>query len=131
MENKELDILIVDDQEDAIYLWKQILIKHKLHWTRVPEEALILVKDKKIDIVFTDFHMPGMNGIQLGAEIRKIKPELPVFLVTTDPSEELEQKAKKVGIRKVIRKPFSIKEIWLTLKECKRPAVNSVLRPIS
>jgi signal transduction histidine kinase/CheY-like chemotaxis protein len=42
----------------------------------------VLKSDKAIDLLITDYAMPGMNGVQLAAEARALRPELPVLLAT-------------------------------------------------
>lgn len=47
--------------------------------------ALALATSQTFDAVVTDLQMPGMNGLELGRSLHKIKPQVPLFLITGDP----------------------------------------------
>ena len=46
------------------------------------EEALYLLGEKKIDLVISDYQMPGMDGRELFRRINKFHPSLPIILIT-------------------------------------------------
>lgn len=73
-----------------------------------------------IEGVVTDLDMPGVNGIELAAKIHGKNPETPIILVTAC-AEDLEGiELRKFGIRRVISKPFSCKELVAALRETLR-----------
>jgi len=55
--------------------------------------------------------MPQMTGVDLSEAILKIRPEMPIILCTGFSEEIQPQKAQRLGIRKMIMKPFTIKEL--------------------
>ena len=59
------------------------------------------------DIVITDMTMPKMTGDQLVQEILKIRPDMPIILNTGFNEKIDEEKAKQIGIRQYIEKPFN------------------------
>jgi DNA-binding NtrC family response regulator len=71
-------------------------------------EALKLLKDKKFDIVFTDFKMPGIDGIELLARIKEYSPEIEVIIVTGHGTLESAVKAMKTGSYDYLQKPFKL-----------------------
>lgn len=73
------------------------------------EEALRLVKLKRLDIIITDYHMPVMDGLALSAQVRLLhdKESLPIVMLTTDTSKELRQRGKEAGINAFLAKPAS------------------------
>ena len=75
MENS-LRILIVDDQVNTCKSLQAILKKSGYHseYTLKAEDALQRVQVEHFDIVITDIRMPGMDGMQLLEELKKIKP---------------------------------------------------------
>jgi len=51
-----------------------------------------------------DFVMPQMDGLEAGRRLSQLHPDAPVLMVTIDPSRQLEQEAKKAGIRGLCKK---------------------------
>jgi DNA-binding NtrC family response regulator len=64
-----------------------------------------------VDIVLTDYAMPGMNGIELLQKIRKICKSLPVILMTAYGDKDLVVEAMHHGCSGFIDKPFDIDEL--------------------
>jgi DNA-binding NarL/FixJ family response regulator len=56
------------------------------------------------NLTVMDFVMPEMNGLEAARELSKEHPEAPILMVTVDPSNQLEEEAKKVGIKGLCRK---------------------------
>lgn len=55
-------------------------------------------------VTVLDFVMPVMSGLEAGRNLSKQHPESPVLMVTIDPSPQLEEEAKKAGIRGLVQK---------------------------
>ena len=75
-------ILLVDDEESIHMLNRQILEDegYKVHSSLTGTDALQTVKIVSPDLVILDINMPGMNGIEVLREIKRINPKLPVVL---------------------------------------------------
>ena len=56
------------------------------------------------NLAVLDFSLPDMNGLQLAQNLKAIKPELPIFMLTTDYSVNTEKKALSCGITAVFSK---------------------------
>lgn len=56
------------------------------------------------NLTVMDFVMPGMDGLEAGRRLTQQHPETPVLMVTIDPSHQLEQEAKKAGIKGLCKK---------------------------
>lgn len=90
-------ILVVDDELDILESLKQLL-EVSLTGIRVVTAdngttALNLVKSEPVDVIISDYKMPGMNGLEFLAEARKVAPKVPRILVTAFPDLELAIKA--------------------------------------
>jgi DNA-binding NtrC family response regulator len=70
--------------------------------------ALERVHEHEFDLVITDIRMPGMSGVELFHEIRRLRPTLPVVLMTAFAVEGLVQEALREGAHMVLQKPFAI-----------------------
>ncbi len=77
-------ILVVDDEEAILNLFEQAFSRdgYKVRTAESAEEALELLKGEKIQVMFLDLNMPGMNGIDLCKEIRKDFPMAIIHAVT-------------------------------------------------
>ena len=82
-----MKILLVDDEQLQLVRLQEEVKKALPNVTETlsfisPLEALKECKDKKIDIAFLDIEMPGINGIQLAKELKKINPLVNIIFVT-------------------------------------------------
>ena len=96
-------------------------------------EALRKMADEAYDVVYTDIRMPGMDGIEVAAEIKKNQPWLPVVIVSGYATPENEARAKAAGAIAVLHKPLSpamIKEsARIALRERDAVAVPPTVQP--
>ena len=106
-------ILIVDDDEDIRSLFKDTLEGPGMTVTATgdPLEGLKLVKEQDFDLVFLDLKMPVMDGAELFKQIRAVKPDVPVTIITGYPDSELMASALSRGPLGVIQKPFAAGDI--------------------
>jgi len=61
--------------------------------------------------------MPGMTGLEMAREIRKIRPEIPTILCTGYSGLVDEEKAKQAGFNRFIQKPIHIRELAEAVRE--------------
>jgi DNA-binding response OmpR family regulator len=59
--------------------------------------------------------MPNLTGLQLAAELRKIRPDIPI-IIATGFSEAVEEDAASIGIMKVVMKPFLAREMHAAIR---------------
>ena len=106
-------ILVVDDEEMIRLLFKETLeeLGHKVITAEAGSEGLDLVKQRDFALVFLDLKMPGMDGAELFRQIRTIKPELPVTIITGYPDSDVMARALAHGPFGVMNKPFSESDI--------------------
>lgn len=113
-------ILFVDDEISILEMSKQLLelMGYAVTTASSGIQALDLLGQpgSGFDLVITDMTMPGINGIQLAAEIRKTHPSLPIVLCSgyTDIFEEDE--ASEMGISAYMTKPMGRNELSATIR---------------
>lgn len=105
-------ILYVDDEESLTYVFQQLAMSRGLKCitSNEPKQALRFFPEKKdeIDILVLDVQMPGMNGIELFRELRKIRPDIPtIFMSARSISffSDLQELIKKLDID-FVGKPY-------------------------
>ena len=106
-------ILVVDDELSMREFLTILLEKdgHKVVLASDAQSALQISKEQDLDLVISDIRMPGMGGLELLAEIKKIKPDLPVIMITAFALPEDAVTAMKNGAFDYITKPFKVNEI--------------------
>ncbi|MFZ5797247.1 MAG: sigma-54-dependent transcriptional regulator, partial [Thermodesulfobacteriota bacterium] len=106
-------ILIVDDEQSMREFLRILLEKdgHTVQAAASGSAAIDLVEDHDLDLVITDIRMPGISGLELLAEVKKRKPDLPVIMITAYASPDDAVRAMKDGAFDYITKPFKIEEI--------------------
>ena len=101
-------VLIVDD-DDAIRNGCQLLLKdegYSVMATSDPREGLRLVKEENFPIVFVDYKMPEMTGIEFLRQVRQQNPNTDVVMITGYASIEMAIDAIRLGAYDYIQKPF-------------------------
>jgi len=112
-------ILIVDDEKNYLVVLEALLGPEGYETITVDnaQDALDLIRESDLDLVITDMKMPGMNGMELLDEFKKIKPELPVIMMTAYGTIEMAVEAMKKQAFDYITKPFKNEELKLTIKK--------------
>lgn len=115
MTKTQLTILLVDDDTSVIQLLKSFLTKKydvNIEVALNGLEALLVLRDKKIDLIFLDIAMPEINGLEVLDAIRNDEEfkRIPVVIMSSISKKEIVQQALKFGIFDYIRKPIIIHE---------------------
>ncbi len=106
-------ILVIDDEKVVRALFKETLEEqgHRVITAEDGAEGLELVQEQDFALVFLDLKMPGMDGTEIFRQIRTIKPDLPVTIITGYPDSEMMSRALAQGPFGVMNKPFSESDI--------------------
>lgn len=118
-----LRVLLVDDEEDARVLIKEILESHGAHVTAVcsAKEALQKLKEWLPDILVSDIGMPGEDGYSLIRKVRQFmensKKFLPAAALTAYASKEDQTRSKLAGFQSHIVKPVDPEELVTILAQ--------------
>jgi DNA-binding NtrC family response regulator len=107
------EILVLDDVLDAVILTKKILTKqgHNVQNFTEEEEAINHVKDNHIDLAILDIKLKKMSGIQVLEQLKKIRPEIKVVMLTGYPTIETAREAIELGAGEYCVKPIDKTEL--------------------
>ena len=108
-------VLYLDDEEAIIFLMKRLLERkgYRVSGYTEPRQALAAVRADpgQFDLAVTDYHMPGMSGLEVAQALKEIRPDLPVVMASGYISEELRAKAPAAGVRELIYKPNTVEDL--------------------
>jgi DNA-binding NtrC family response regulator len=112
-------ILIVEDEPKMRRLLEMNLADQGFttHAAGDAESGLKLLNSEKIDLVVTDFKLPGMNGLEFLQAIKRVNAALPVVIMTAFGSVESAVEAMKVGASDYVLKPFSLAEMVMVVRK--------------
>ena len=113
---KKHSILVCDDEEGIRESFKLVLSDlYQLRFAINGIEALDMLKTFTPDLMLLDIKMPKLHGMEILKQIKKLKPTLPVIIVTGYQSVEMAQEALKNGASDYIPKPFESKQLLKTV----------------
>jgi DNA-binding NarL/FixJ family response regulator len=108
-------ILIADDHVLFREGLKQILGKHKelrvIDEAGSGNEAMQKILHSDCDVIILDISMPGRSGLDILAEIRKVKPELPVLIVSMHPEDQYAVRVLRAGASGYLTKESAASEL--------------------
>ncbi|MBN1501559.1 MAG: sigma-54-dependent Fis family transcriptional regulator [Spirochaetes bacterium] len=107
------NILIIDDNEKLCRSLKQNFDQRSFlcSYANTPEEAIHEIQTKNYDLVYLDIVFGDADGIELLEEILKIKPDLPVIMITGFAKIESAVQAIKIGAHDYIQKPLNFEKL--------------------
>jgi signal transduction histidine kinase len=113
-------VLIVDDEEVIRNICYRSLEKkgYRVELAENGVQALELLRKESVDLVFSDFKMPLMNGIELLAAIKRDYPHVEVVIMTAFATIESAINAMKIGAYDFILKPVKPDQIRIVATKC-------------
>ena len=110
--------MVIDDDKMILMILKQTLSKEGYRVLAVAsgEEGIALLATSHVDLVLTDYLMPGMSGIEVLNIIRQNQPLLPIIILTGHGDVALTIKAIQLGAVDFIEKPIHSRELLEVIK---------------
>ena len=113
------NVLVVDDEPKLCDLLTQALSQNGIQVFSAGNglHALKVLGEEDIDLVISDWRMPGMDGPQLLAEVKQRYPQLPVIVMTAYSTVKNAVQSMRNGAYDYIAKPFDIDELDITVNK--------------
>ncbi|WP_319532072.1 response regulator [uncultured Cohaesibacter sp.] len=112
---QKYSILIVDDSATMRRLARRVVEKSRFSFEVFEaggvDEAIRTMIDVRPQIVLTDFHMPGNDGLQLAGAIRSVSDDIAIYMMSTNETSYLERSAAFIGVDGFLKKPFAPEDI--------------------
>lgn len=108
--NKKPVILVVDDESDMCEMLVTILYEEGYVTDIVNrgKDAVKKVKDGGVDFVMLDIMMPEMDGIETLRQIKAVRHDIPVVMITAYATLKTAQESMRLGAYDYITKPFNL-----------------------
>lgn len=114
----KVQVLIVDDSSVMRKIVERSLRQAGIEIEKVHEagngaEALVILKDAKVDIILCDINMPVMDGLEFVKQLPGVENAkgVPVVMITTEGSEGHVVRALSAGAKGYLRKPFTADQV--------------------
>ena len=113
------NILVVDDEPKLCDLLSSALSQNEVQVFTAGNglHALAILEQEDIDLIISDWRMPGMDGSQLLAEVKVRYPHLPVIVMTAYSTVKNAVQSMRDGAYDYIAKPFDIDELDITVSK--------------
>ncbi|HEY2942018.1 MAG TPA: sigma-54 dependent transcriptional regulator [Vicinamibacteria bacterium] len=111
-------IVVIDDEVNAAAALETLLKEDGYEVARAHEApgGLALVEKTDPDIVLTDLRMPGMDGLELLAKVKELRPDTMVILMTAFGTVKTAVRAMKLGAEDYLPKPIDVEELEVILQ---------------
>ena len=109
-------ILVVDDERSVTKLMENVFHKqgYETRSAASAEEALEILENEKIHVMFLDLNLPGMNGVELCRKIRKNMPMALIYAITGYASLFELSDCREAGFDDYFKKPVDIDTLTST-----------------
>jgi len=116
-----LSILIIDDDPVFRNLFRAILKqKYNIFVVEKPSVAFNILKTENIDIIFSDFMLPEMNGLEVLEKVKGEYPDIEVIMISDSGDMDTVITALKKGATDYFKKPFTPADIWVSIEKTKK-----------
>jgi excisionase family DNA binding protein len=106
-------VLVVDDEASIRDLLSKTLALAEYDVDTAPDATTALgrLRAAEYNLLIADLRMPGMDGLTLIRQVKRIRAELPVIIITGFSSESSAIEAVNLGVAGYLRKPFRVPEV--------------------
>ena len=123
-----IQLLLVEDDQRIAALIKQGLEEQGFEVTAAYDGLMgkKLAVNRSYDIIITDIILPNLNGIDLCKEIRRVKPDVPIIMLTALGTTDDKVEGFDAGADDYLVKPFELRELLVRIRALlKRSASNN------
>ncbi len=109
----KIRVLLVDDEGDYVTALADRMDLRDLQSQTATsgEEALLTLKTSPPNVIVLDLWMPGLGGLAVLEEVKKLHPSMEVIILTGHGSDQEEMEARRLGAFAYFRKPVDINEL--------------------
>lgn len=116
-----VDLLLVDDNPSFLEAMTEYLTElgYQVLTARSAEAAMTILSTQPVDVLVSDWIMPGLTGMDLLRHVKEILPDLPVVLMSGHGAPSMVSAAMAAGAVDVLTKPFPPRALPIALEKCR------------
>ena len=118
-------ILLVDDEDALVRLGEEMIAELGYEPVGFTSSRAALqgvrAEPQRFSAVLSDESMPEMTGFELALEIRKVRPDIPIVLMSGYATPALAERARRAGVVEVLSKPLASRDIARSLANALQP----------
>jgi two-component system, chemotaxis family, chemotaxis protein CheY len=106
----KIRVLLIDDDKEFLMIFKHKLAKLGVGFIAEAMDsrsALEKIRSGDYDLIFCDWQMPDVSGLELLRGVREFSPKVPFIMVTAEAKKEKVTEVIKAGVTDYLRKPFT------------------------
>lgn len=113
-------VMVVDDRVQDRQLLRDLLERkgYRVVDAESGEDCLREVKERRFQIILLDVRLPGIDGLQTLRQVKEIRPEVAVVMVTGYPAEDLVREAIEYGSTAMLNKPYDVEKLMDVVDQC-------------
>ena len=108
-------LVVIDDEESILQVGNIMLSQLGYRVEAGSDSSAMLERLRgrlhEVDLVVSDVAMPGMSGPELAGHLSQLRPGIPIILMTGYDATLTLDRLRKIGVREVLAKPFSVREL--------------------
>ena len=124
-------VMLVDDSATARKLMTRILGRSQFHIDLTEADsgtsAIEIAMFRPFDVIFCDFNMPGLDGVETAGKLLQMNPRAQIVLISTEQQASMVRSAQGVGAFAFLKKPFTPNDVDAVLHDAfalKRPSIS-------
>ncbi len=112
-------VMVIDDDKESRESLESALQLNgfQVRSFHSPRQALKEYNSQTIDVVITDYHLPGMTGMDILKTIHRKKSDTPVIIISGEQEKDIASRSLQFGASAFFPKPLNIKAIITILKK--------------
>ncbi len=116
-----MKVLVIEDEPDIISFIKKGLEPQSfiIEFAETGQKGISLALSQPYDVIVLDFHLPDLLGDEVSARIRKIKPSIPILVLSVERNMDIKLDMLSV-CDDYLTKPFSLRELAVRLRAITR-----------
>src|SRR3974377_92775 len=117
MSPQSRSVAVVDDDEAVCDSTRVLLEIYGFTVRTYLRGAIFLKNNPDVDCFVVDYHMPGLNGLELASALTVRGSYVPVIMITATADAMVERRAAELGIKRILRKPLSNRALLNAVRE--------------
>lgn len=126
-------VMLIDDSATARKLMTRILGRSQFHIDLTEADSGAAAIENALfrpyDVIFCDFNMPGLDGVETAGKLLQINPRAQIVLISTEQQERMVRSAQGIGAFAFLKKPFTANDVDAVLHDAYALARPSIAMP--